>query len=86
MKAPASPGFLFSSSSTKGLSEAYQRKGLDAGRKYTGVGRGDRGGRRAYLDYRILKSFKIRNKLLEIIIDNISNNNILKNKLEKILN
>jgi len=35
---------------------------------------------------KILKSFKIKNKLFEIIINNASNNNILKNKLEKILN
>jgi len=35
---------------------------------------------------KILKSFEIKNKLLEVIINNASNNNILKNKLEKILN
>jgi hypothetical protein len=35
---------------------------------------------------KILKFFKIKDKLLEVVIDNASNNNILKNKLEKILN
>jgi hypothetical protein len=35
---------------------------------------------------KILKFFKIKNKLLEIVINNASNNDILKNELEKILN
>ena len=35
MKAPASSGFPSSSSSTRGLSEACQRKGLDAGQECT---------------------------------------------------
>jgi len=34
----------------------------------------------------ILKFFKIKDKLLKIIINNISNNNTFKNKLNKILN
>ncbi len=35
---------------------------------------------------KILKSFEIKDKLLEIVINNASNNNIFKNKLNKILN
>ena len=35
---------------------------------------------------KFLRSFKIKDKLLKIIINNANNNNILKNKLEKILN
>ncbi len=35
---------------------------------------------------KILKFFEIKDKLLEIIINNASNNDILKNKLKKILN
>ncbi len=35
---------------------------------------------------KILKFFEIKDKLFEIVINNASNNNILKNKLEKILN
>jgi len=35
---------------------------------------------------KILKFFKIKNKLFKIIINNASNNNILKNKFKKILN
>jgi len=35
---------------------------------------------------KILKSFEIKNKFLEIVINNASNNNIFKNKLKKILN
>ncbi len=35
---------------------------------------------------KILKSFEIKDKLLKIIINNASNNNIFKNKLDKILN
>ncbi len=35
---------------------------------------------------KILKFFEIKNKLFEIVINNASNNNILKNKLDKILN
>jgi len=35
---------------------------------------------------KILKFFEIKNKFLEIVIDNASNNDTLKNKLEKILN
>lgn len=35
---------------------------------------------------KILKSFKIKDKLLEVVTNNASNNNTLKNKLEKILN
>ncbi len=35
---------------------------------------------------KILKFFKIKDKLLKIIINNASNNNILKNELNKILN
>jgi hypothetical protein len=35
---------------------------------------------------KILKFFKIKNKLFNIIINNASNNNTLKDKLEKALN
>jgi len=35
---------------------------------------------------KILKSFEIKDKLFEIVINNASNNDILKNKFEKILN
>jgi len=35
---------------------------------------------------KILKFFKIKKKLLEVVIDNTSNNNILKNKFNKVLN
>ncbi len=35
---------------------------------------------------RILKFFKIKNKFFEIIINNISNNNTFKDKLNKVLN
>jgi len=35
---------------------------------------------------KILNSFKIKNKLLKIVIDNASSNNTLKNELERILN
>jgi hypothetical protein len=35
---------------------------------------------------KILEFFEIKDKLLEIIINNASNNDTLKNKLEKILN
>ena len=35
---------------------------------------------------KILKFFKIKDKLINIVINNASNNNILKNKLEKVLN
>jgi len=35
---------------------------------------------------KILKNYVIKNKLFEIIIDNASNNSILKDKLEKIIN
>jgi hypothetical protein len=35
---------------------------------------------------KILKFFKIKDKFLKIIINNASNNDTLKNKLEKILN
>ncbi len=35
---------------------------------------------------KILKFFKIKNKLFEIVINNISNNSIFKNKLNKVLN
>ncbi len=35
---------------------------------------------------KILKFFKIKDKLLKIIINNASNNDTLKNKLNKILN
>ncbi len=35
---------------------------------------------------KFLKNFKIENKSFEIIINNINNNNIFKNKLKKILN
>ncbi len=35
---------------------------------------------------KFLKFFKIKDKLLDVIINNASNNNILKDKLEKTLN
>ena len=35
---------------------------------------------------KILKNYAIKNKLFEIVIDNASNNSILKEKLEKIMN
>jgi len=35
---------------------------------------------------KFLKFFEIKDKFLEVVINNASNNNILKNKLEKILN
>ncbi len=35
---------------------------------------------------KILKFFKIKNKLLVIVINNASNNNILKDELERTLN
>jgi len=35
---------------------------------------------------KILKFFKIKDKLFDIIINNASNNNTLKDKLEKALN
>ncbi len=35
---------------------------------------------------KILKFFEIKDKLLEIVINNASNNNIFKDELEKILN
>jgi len=35
---------------------------------------------------KILEFFEIKDKLLEIIINNASNNDTLKNKFEKILN
>ncbi len=35
---------------------------------------------------KILKNYVIKNKLFEIVIDNASNNSILKEKLEKIMN
>jgi len=35
---------------------------------------------------KILKSFKIKNKLFKIVINNTSNNNIFKNEFKKILN
>ncbi len=35
---------------------------------------------------KILKFFKIKDKLLKIITNNASNNNTFKNKFEKILN
>ncbi len=35
---------------------------------------------------RILKFFKIKNKLFEVVINNASNNNTFKNELNKILN
>ena len=35
---------------------------------------------------KILKSFEIKNKFFKIVINNARNNNILKNKLNKILN
>ncbi len=35
---------------------------------------------------KILKSFEIKNKLLEVVTNNANNNNILKNKLKKMLN
>ncbi len=35
---------------------------------------------------KILKFFKIKNKFLKIVINNTSNNNTFKNKLNKVLN
>jgi len=35
---------------------------------------------------KILKFFKIKNKLLDVVINNANNNNTLKDKLEKALN
>jgi len=35
---------------------------------------------------KILKFFEIKKKLLEVVIDNTSNNDTLKNKLNKVLN
>ena len=35
---------------------------------------------------KILKSFEIKNELFRIVIKNANNNDILKNKFEKILN
>ena len=35
---------------------------------------------------KILKFFKIKKKLFEIVINNASNNDTLKNKLNKVLN
>jgi hypothetical protein len=35
---------------------------------------------------KILKIFEIKNKLFKIVINNASNNDTLKNELEKILN
>ena len=35
---------------------------------------------------KILKFFKIKDKLLNIVINNANNNNILKNELERALN
>ncbi len=35
---------------------------------------------------KILKFFEIKNKFLEIVTNNANNNNIFKNKLNKILN
>ncbi len=35
---------------------------------------------------KILKSFEIKDKFLEVVINNTSNNNIFKNKFDKILN
>ncbi len=35
---------------------------------------------------KILKNYTIKNKLFEIVINNASNNSILKEKLEKIMN
>jgi len=35
---------------------------------------------------KILKSFEIKNKLFEVVINNASNNNTLKNKFENFLN
>ncbi len=35
---------------------------------------------------KILKFFKIKNKLFEVIINNISNNDTLKDELNKVLN
>ncbi len=35
---------------------------------------------------KILKNYTIKNKLFEVVIDNASNNSILKEKLEKIMN
>ncbi len=34
---------------------------------------------------KILKNYAIKNKLFEVVIDNASNNSILKEKLEKII-
>jgi len=35
---------------------------------------------------KILKFFKIKDKLLDVVINNASNNNILKDELERTLN
>ena len=35
---------------------------------------------------KILKFFKIKNKLLDVIINNANNNDILKDELERVLN
>jgi len=35
---------------------------------------------------KILNSFKIKDKLFKVVINNASNNNTLKNKFERILN
>jgi len=35
---------------------------------------------------KILKFFKVKDKLFDVIINNASNNNILKDKLKRILN
>jgi len=35
---------------------------------------------------KILKNYTIKNKLFNVVIDNVSNNNILKDELEKTMN
>jgi len=35
---------------------------------------------------KILKNFVIKNKLFDVVIDNVSNNEILKDKLKKTMN
>ncbi len=35
---------------------------------------------------KILKNYAIKNKLFDVVINNASNNNILKNKFEKTIN
>ncbi len=36
--------------------------------------------------FKILNTYDIKNKLFNVIIDNVSNNNILKKKLKRALN